>query len=86
MNKQALPKTSHHAVYCQNSLVHPPKAKEPAVTMRNYIMFLVSLQNANRAGLLTNMAVSDLKDCEKLTDKRVIHIASHKTVTAYRGK
>lgn len=49
---------------------------------RNYLMFLVSAQNANRAGPLATMTVEDVKKSERLPESRVIHVADHKTVTA----
>lgn len=80
-------KTCKHARSCQKYLLKRPANLEEAVDSRNYVMFLISTQNANRAGLLSNMTIGDVRDNQRIERaKRVIHIASHKTVTSYGGK
>ena len=79
-------KCSEHALHCKEVLLRKPNNQEDAIDTRNYLMFMVSAQNANRAGLIENITVTDLRDNEKLDGKRAIHIASHKTVTTYGGK
>jgi hypothetical protein len=49
-------------------------------------MFRVSLQNANRAGVLSSLGIGHMKKGKRGKDESfTVHIASHKTSSAYGG-
>ena len=79
-------KESLHSTYCQHVLTHPRnKNPEEAISVRNYLLFKITLENANRSGVMCEMTIQDVKESEKYEDKRVVHIAEHKTSTSYGG-
>lgn len=82
-------KVSHHAKSLKARLDDPNIKngdQDEAIDMRNYIMFSITQQNANRPGPLANLTLEDLGKSEQLESGRVIHMANHKTVKTYGGK
>lgn len=79
-------KICRHSNYCKEILETGSGSLEECIDARNYLIFLVSAQNANRAGPLANMTVDDVRKSERQPEARVIHVAAHKTVGTYGGK
>ncbi|KAK3727625.1 hypothetical protein QZH41_017656 [Actinostola sp. cb2023] len=81
-------KTSPHARYCTRLLREPREDSytlEQAVDVRNSLIFRLCIENGSRAGPIHAMSLEDMKQNERLEDKRIVHVAQHKTTATYGG-
>jgi len=78
-------KNSEHSKRCLQLFQEVFHTPDEALDVCNYLMFRISIQNANCAGLMTELTFRDLDNAILEDDLYSIHITSHKTVTAYGG-
>ncbi|KAK3731975.1 hypothetical protein QZH41_003374 [Actinostola sp. cb2023] len=56
-----------------------------AIDIRNWLIFSMTVENFNRAGICSNITVKECADAKKIDDHYAIHVSEHKTAGTYGG-
>ena len=80
--------SSEHVQKLWKIIMHPRRHQlttEDAVAVGNYLVFLINMENASRAGPVAEITLDTFKNGRMVDDKWTIHIAKQKTTKTTGG-
>ncbi|KAK3736606.1 hypothetical protein QZH41_006364 [Actinostola sp. cb2023] len=84
MTQQVVSISEKMAEACNTAKINRPMFFT-AIDIRNWLMFSITVENFNRAGICSNITVKECADAKKIDDHYAIHVSDHKTAGTYGG-